>query len=43
MAVNDEPPDPVTELDAIRWLEDPMHGPSRPRSWHVSPYYAWPA
>lgn len=25
------PFDPV--LDAVRWIEDPWHGPSRPRRW----------
>lgn len=27
------PPPPAPELDAIRWMEDYAHGPSRPRTW----------
>jgi hypothetical protein len=29
----DEPPPFKPDLDAIRWLEDPCHGPSRPKTW----------
>lgn len=28
-----EPPPYAPNLDAIRWIEDPDHGPSRPRAW----------
>jgi hypothetical protein len=27
------PPPYDPDLDAIRWIEDPWHGPSRPKMW----------
>lgn len=28
-----DPPSYAPDLDAIRWIEDPWHGPSRPKTW----------